>query len=74
MDDIEVFRYEIGIIVNENRNTVCVTNDLETANYVYESTVTKYSKYDDSNHNIVFLYDYDKNTNINYYDNRIDIC
>ena len=69
-DSFDMFRYEVGIIVNNNRNTICATNDLETANNFYEAAITKYSPANDINHTIVFLYDYDKNANINYYDNE----
>lgn len=69
-DSFDIFRYEVGIIVNNNRNTICSTNDLEIANNFYEAAIAKYSPSNDINHTIVFLYDYDKNTNINYYDNE----
>ena len=38
------------------------------------NTIKKYSPNNDKNHTIVFLYDYDKNTNINYFDNESDVC
>ena len=69
-DSFDMFRYEVGIIVNNNRDTICATNDLETANNFYEAAIKKYSSANDINHTIIFLYDYDKNTNINYYDNE----
>lgn len=69
-DSFDMFRYEVGIIVNNNKDTICATNDLETANNFYEAAIKKYSPADDTNHTIIFLYDYDKNTNINYYDNE----
>ena len=71
---LDMYRYEVGTIINNNRNTILVTNDLNTANYYYENTIKKYSPNNDKNHTIVFLYDYDKNTNINYFDNESDVC
>nr|DAR28990.1 MAG TPA: hypothetical protein [Crassvirales sp.] len=80
MDDIfddeflDMCRYEVGTIINNNRNTIIATNDLETATNYYESTIAKFSPVNDNNHTIVFLYDYDKNANLNYYDSRTEIC
>lgn len=59
-DSFDMFRYEVGIIVNNNRDTICATNDLETANNFYEAAIKKYSPVNDINHTIIFLYDYDK--------------
>ena len=69
-DSFDMFRYEVCIIINDNRDTICATDDLEIANNFYEAAIKKYSPADDTNHTIIFLYDYDKNTNINYYDNE----
>lgn len=77
MFDDEIFdicRYEVGIIINNYRDIIVVTNDLETANNYYEATIKKLSPANDINHTIIFLYDYDKNTNINYYDSEVDVC
>lgn len=67
--DEELYRYEIGIIINENRNTIAVTNSLEAANIIYERVI---KDLDDTDHSIVYIYDYDKNANINYYDSEVD--
>lgn len=69
-DSFDMFKYEVGIIVNNNRDTICATNDLETANNIYEAAIRMYSPDNDANHTIIFLYDYDKNANINYYNNE----
>lgn len=74
VDTFEFHRYEVGIIINNNRTTIMTTNDLTEANYWYELYVNKYNGETNINHNIVFIYDYDKNTNINYYDSRVDVC
>lgn len=73
-ETFDICRYEVGKIVNNNRDTIIVTNDLETANNYYEAAIKKLSSSNDVNHTIIFLYDYDKNTNINYYDSEIDVC
>ena len=73
-ETFDICRYEVGKIVNDNRDTIIVTNDLETANNYYEAAIKKLSHPNDINHTIIFLYDYDKNANINYYDSEIDVC
>lgn len=69
-EDIDTFRYEIGIIMNGNRNTIAASDDLSIINKVYEKAVAKY--YHSEDHIIIFIFDYEKNTNINYYDNAYD--
>ena len=73
-ETFDICRYEVGKIINNNRDTIIVTNDLETANNYYEAAIKKLSSSNDVNHTIIFLYDYDKNANINYYDSEIDVC
>lgn len=72
IDDIVICRYEVGTIINENRNTIMCTNDLDTATKYYEKIIEKIISKNENAHVIVFLYDYDKNTNINYYDSEVD--
>lgn len=67
--DEDIYRYEVGTIINENRNIVAVTNSLEAANVIYEKVIEDLNYTD---HSIVYIYDYDKNTNINYYDSEVD--
>lgn len=67
--DEDLYRYEVGTIINENRNTIAVTNSLEAANKLYERVI---KDLDDTDHSIVYIYDYDKNANINYYDSEVD--
>ena len=73
-DEFIICKYEVETIINNNRDTILVTDDLKLANKIYERTIKKFSPNNDINHTIVFLYDYDKNTNINYYDSEIDVC
>ena len=74
LDDL-LGRYEVGTIINDNRDIICGTNDLELANKEYEDAVKKFitDKEIVEEHIVVFLYDYDKNANINYVDNCPDI-
>lgn len=74
VEDIVIYRYEVVVIINNNRKTVLVTNDLDIANQTYEKCIEKYSPNDDTNHTIILLYDYDQNANINYYDSEDEIC
>ena len=67
-DTMELCRDEVGTIINNNRDIVLCTNSLEDANRYYEDTIKKFSPPNDINHTILFLYDYDRATNINYYD------
>lgn len=70
-DDItEIRRFEVGAIVNNNRFTIKTTNDIEEATQYYEKVINAYNP--DTNHVVIFLFDYDKNTNINYYDSEVD--
>ena len=72
----EIGRFEVGTIINDNRNTILASSDLELANFVYERKVQDIIDYGNNkttNHIIVFLYDYDKNANINYFDNETDL-
>lgn len=69
-DIIEIKRFEVGAIVNNNRYIIYVTNDIEQATIKYEQAVSAHFNFKD--HIIIFLYDYDKNANINYYDSEVD--
>lgn len=69
-DTIEIRRFEVGAIVNGQRYTIKTTNDVEDAVEFYEKAVDMYKKY--KNHIAIFLFDYDKNANINYYDSQLD--
>lgn len=72
IDDILICRYELGVIINENRNTIMCSNDLKSITKYYEETIRKYIDNNDKSHIIIFIYDYNKNTNISYYDSEVD--
>ena len=69
-DIIEIRRFEVRAIVNGLSYTIKTTNDVEDAVEFYEKVVDIYKK--DKNHVAIFLFDYDKNANINYYDSQVD--
>lgn len=65
--------YEVGIICeSQGRKTILITNDINKANESYENIINNI-KSNDKFHLQVFVYDYDKNCNINYYDSATDI-
>lgn len=69
LDEISTLeRFEIGVIIN-SKEKIAVTDDLEVANSLYEEYIKKYATSDTINHVIIYIYDYDLATNINYYDN-----
>lgn len=69
----EVFRYIIGIIINGNNKIRAVTNVLPSAEAEYKVLMDKHGC-DTENSIKVYLFDFDKNTNIKEYDNKLDRC
>jgi hypothetical protein len=69
-DIIEIRRFEVGAIVNNNRYTIKTTNDVEEATIAYERATHSYRNVID--YVIIFMFDYDKGTNVNYYDSEVD--
>ena len=69
----EVFRYIIGVIINGNNKIRAVTNVLPSAETEYKVLMDKYA-FDTENNIQVYLFDFDKNTNIKEYDNTLDRC
>lgn len=69
----EIFRYIIGVIINGNNKVRAVTNVLPSAEAEYNVLMNKYSS-DTENSIQVYLFDFDKNTNIKEYDNKLDRC
>lgn len=70
--DVVFNAYEVGTIINNNRNTIIATHNLDIAKSIYSNTVNKYK--DSTDHVIVFLYDYENGINKKYYDSETDIC
>lgn len=69
-DMFDIRRFEVGAIINNNRYIITTTNDIDVANAKYQDTVNSYRN--SINHVIIFVFDYDKNTNISYYDSEVD--
>jgi hypothetical protein len=69
----EVFRYIIGVVINNNNKIRAVTNVLSSAEAEYKVLMDKYI-YDTENDIKIYLFDFDKNTNIKEYDNTLDRC
>lgn len=69
----EIFRYIIGVIINNNNKIRAVTNVLSSAEAEYKVLMDKYI-YDTENDIKIYLFDFDKNTNIKEYDNTLDRC
>ena len=70
-DDIGIYRYEVASIINGYRDTIAVTNDLEAAKIYFNANIDKFANSTDRV--ILFIYDYDKNTNIEYYDSEVEL-
>lgn len=72
-DELEIPRYEVVKIVNENRNTIMIIDNIDVALSCFNCSVDSINN-NTKNHIVIFIYDYDKNTNIKYYDSEFDIC
>ena len=53
-----------------NRYIITATNDIDFANNMYQKAIDNYRN--SINHVILFVFDYDKGININYYDSEVD--
>lgn len=69
----EVFRYIIGVNINGNNKIKAVTNVLPSAEAEYTVLMNRY-EFDTENHIKVYIFDFDKNTNIKEYDSNMDRC
>lgn len=72
--DYDIATYEVGYNLNDQSHIVYVGYSLEDATVVYEYTVETHAIIGTTNHIIVWLYDYEKQSNINYYNNYDEIC
>ena len=69
-DTFNIRRFEVGAIINNNRYIITVANDIDFANNMYQKAIDNYRN--SINHVILFVFDYDKGININYYDSEVD--
>lgn len=73
MEDFDIVVYEIACI--KNNQTICmyISENLEDATETYETLINTYVTNNTKDHIIIYLYDYNKQTNINYYNNYDEI-
>lgn len=69
-DTFNIRRFEVGAIINNNRYIITATNNIDFANNMYQKAIDNYRN--SINHVILFVFDYDKGININYYDSEVD--
>lgn len=69
---MEIGNFEVGTIKNGLRTTVAVTTNYRAANKIYKDLVYADMVEKSKVQNIIFLFDYNKNTNIDYYDSNVD--
>lgn len=69
----EIRRFEVYIIINAIYKTILTTNDITVAKQYYNERIEHYNSI---GHNKVKigLFDFDKCTNIEYYDSEIEFC
>lgn len=72
-ETLDIANYEVGYIKDGQESTILATDDLEEATAAYEYAVDKYSPSNTIYHIIVYLYDVEKQCNINYYNNYDEI-
>lgn len=69
----EIRRYEVYTLINDTKTTLITTNNINIAKEYYNAlvndSITNYNK----NRDIYAIFDYDKNTNIEYYDSKTDV-
>ena len=71
IEDVIIDPYELGEIINDNRRTIIATHNKILAKKIFDEIVEQAKL--SNNHHIVFIYDYNKNTNIEYFDNESDL-
>lgn len=66
--DITIHRYVVKKVTVSGTIDIVSTSDKEIADNYYEAELEKIK--DDTSHIVIYIYDYDKNTNIKYFDNQ----
>lgn len=69
---MEIGRFEVGKIENGLRSIIAVTKDYKTAYKYYKEAVSEANIKNTNNQIILFVFDYDKNVNVEYYDSYTD--
>lgn len=72
MSDVLLFNYSVEIIIDDVTTFYYCTGDINNAREVFNAKLSNIDKiqYTIKQHIIIKLYDFDKNCNIEYYDNR----
>ena len=67
-EDFIVCNYRISVVINNINIVSFVDDNLERVSQQFDEVVQSYK--DDDRHIVISLYDYDKQTNIKYYDSE----
>lgn len=68
-----IARYKVSLFINNKEHLLYVGNNIDEAELVYNDAIEQnYSSFNTCNKK-VYLYDYDKDTNIKSYDTAIDV-
>lgn len=72
MLDVLLFNYSVEMIIDDVTTFYYCTDDINNAKEVFNAKLSNINKiqYTIKQHIIIKLYDFDKNCNIEYYDNR----
>lgn len=72
MLDVLLYNYTVEIIIDEITKFYYCTDNIDNAKEVFDDKIKNFNGLDRfmKNHVIVKLYDFDKDCNIEYYDNR----
>lgn len=71
VDDEDIGRYEVGIVRCDDKLTLGATNDLTIAENIYNDAIALFDIHINSNV-VIYIYDFERNTNIEYYDSAIE--
>lgn len=72
-DGIDIANYEVGYIRDSVEYSILYTDNIQEATNAYENAVQQYAPNNTDHHVIVYLYDVDKQCNLNYYNNYNEI-
>lgn len=70
MLDVLLYNYAVEIIIDEITKFYYCTDNIDNAKEVFDDKIKNFNGCFMKNHVIVKLYDFDKDCNIEYYDNR----
>lgn len=72
MLDVLLYNYAVEVIIDEITKFYYCTDNINNAKEVFNNKLKNFNGFDRfiKNHIIVKLYDFDKDCNIEYYDNR----